>query len=524
MQTGSLNPTSQAELPAQSTEKYFAAVDLGSNSFHLIVARYSHGQLLVVDRLREMVQLRMGLDKKRRLSSEARDRALACLLRFGERLRDIPSSQVRVVGTNTLRKLRDRGVFLTEAEAALGHSIDIISGIEEARLVYLGALSSLPLEDARSLVVDIGGGSTELVVGKGSHPQALESLEMGCVSYSRKYFPKGKMSRWRFRRARLAARQELTPIVRKMAKHEWTDAIGTSGTARAIADIEQILSPGSQGVSLSGMRALMKHCAQLGNTDQLDFPELSPERAAVLPGGLAILVEVCKRFGIENMSIAEGALREGILYDLIGRYADEDARVASVRSMSARYHVDEEQAERVAETALKLFDQIADDAGLHGYDYRKLLEWAARLHEVGLDIAHARYNHHGSYLVRHTDMPGFTRREQLILSVLVGQHRRKIRSEAFKELPKANRKPLLLLVAVLRLAVLLNRSRGNDSLPDFKLAWSKDQLLLNYPRGWLRDNPLSRADLSEERRYLKGHVDLRAKAFPSGKAGKKSTG
>ena len=508
-----MNPNEAAEIPlTDSADRYFAAVDLGSNSFHLIVARYSHGQLLVVDRLREMVQLRMGLDKKRRLTSEVRERALACLLRFGERLRDIPASQLRVVGTNTLRELKDKGEFIAAAEEALGHSIDIISGIEEARLVYLGALTSMPLEDMRSLVVDIGGGSTEVIVWHGSRPLALESLEMGCVSFSKKYFPDGRISRWRFRRARLAARLELRAIASRMSHHAWSDAIGTSGTARAIAGILQELDPAAQCISRAGMRDFLDHCVRSGHVNELGFLTLSPERASVLPGGLAILIEVFKQFDIETMSVAEGSLREGMLYDLIGRYADEDARLASVRAMSARYHVDESQADRVAQTALHLYDQIADQAGFDGYDYRKLLEWAARLYEVGLDIAHSRYHMHGSYLLQHSDMPGFTRREQLILGVLVGQHRRKIREDKIKELPKANRNDVLWLIIVLRLAVLLNRSRISDPVPPVAIRLKDYTLLFTYPQGWLRANPLSRADLSEERRYLQDFVDLRVKA------------
>jgi len=508
-----MTPLDTAEAPDRdSADSYFAAVDLGSNSFHLIVARYSHGQLLVVDRLREMVQLRMGLDKKRRLTQEVRERALECLLRFGERLRDIPASQLRVVGTNTLRELKDKGDFIAAAEDALGHSIDIISGIEEARLVYLGALTTMPLEDARSLVIDIGGGSTEVVVGHGSRPLALESLEMGCVSFSKKYFPDGRISRWRFRRARLAARLELRAIARRMARHEWSDAIGTSGTARAIAGILQELDPSAQTISRDGMKEFMEHCIKSGHVDALGFAALSPERVTVLPGGLAIMIEVFKQFSIENMTVAEGSLREGMLYDLIGRYSDEDARSTSVRAMSARYHVDESQAERVAQTALHLYDQVVDQADFSAYDYRNLLEWAARLHEVGLDIAHSRYHLHGSYLLQHSDMPGFTRREQLILGVLVGQHRRKIREDRIKDLPKANRSAVLWLVIILRLAVLLNRSRSSEPVPPVVLKLKDGKLLFTYPQGWLRANPLSRADLSEERRHLKHFVDLRVKA------------
>jgi exopolyphosphatase/guanosine-5'-triphosphate,3'-diphosphate pyrophosphatase len=499
----------------ESTDSYFAAVDLGSNSFHMIVARYSLGQLLVVDRLREMVQLRMGLDKRGRLSLEFRERALECLSRFGERLRDIPPSQLRVVGTNTLRELRDKGAFLTDAEAVLGHSIDVISGIEEARLVYLGALTSMPLEDSRSLVVDIGGGSTELIVGHGSNPVSLESLEIGCVSFSKKYFSGGKLSGWRFGRARIAARLELRGITGKFGRDEWTDAIGTSGTAQSLYALLQELDPTVQGISHSGLKQLTDHFVKSKDVSQLGFAALPPERARVLPGGLAILLEVFNQFDIDNMGVAEGSLREGILYDLIGRYSDEDARVSSVRAMAARYHVDEQQAQRVTETALRLFDQVAEELDLNSQEYRKLLEWAAMLHEVGLDIAHSRYHAHGAYLLQNSDMPGFTRREQLVLGALVAQHRRKLRPQKLKELPKAQQGAVVWLIVVLRLAVLLNRSRSNESLPLVSIKPTHDGLMFTCPKGWLRNNPLSGTDLREERRYLKGHVDLQVKSCSS---------
>jgi exopolyphosphatase/guanosine-5'-triphosphate,3'-diphosphate pyrophosphatase len=235
----------------------------------------------------------------------------------------------------------------------------------------------------------------------------------------------------------------------------------------------------------------------------------------VLPGGLAILLEVFNQFDIDNMGVAEGSLREGILYDLIGRYSDEDARVSSVRAMAARYHVDEQQAQRVTETALRLFDQVAEELDLNSQEYRKLLEWAAMLHEVGLDIAHSRYHAHGAYLLQNSDMPGFTRREQLVLGALVAQHRRKLRPQKLKELPKAQQGSVVWLIVVLRLAVLLNRSRSNESVPLVSIKPTHDGLMFTCPKGWLRNNPLSGADLREERRYLKGHFDLQVKSCSS---------
>ena len=511
------NPTGEAvdklrDIPDDTDDgEIFAAVDLGSNSFHLIVARYAQGQLVVIDRLREMVQLRAGLTTKNLLDDEVQLRALDCLSRFGERLRGVDAAHLRVVGTNTLRNIHDGGAFLRAASHALGHSIDVISGIEEARLVYLGALTSLPALEEKTLVVDIGGGSTELIVGHDGKPLVLESLEMGCVSYSKIYFPNGKVSRWRFRRAQLAARQELRAVAPLFLKHKWADAIGTSGTARAIAAALLERDGSVTGISRSGMKDLMRELIGLGNTQEFAIAGISEERANVFAGGLAIMLEVFKRLDIEEMNVAEGALREGILHDLVGRYGNEDARESTVRAMCLRYHVDEAQAGRVADSAQNLLDQVENQLGLNG-DYRKLLRWAAELHEIGLDIAHSRYHHHGAYLLQHSDMPGFSKREQLILSALVGQHRRKIKANKIEAVPEEDRAVTIWLIVLLRLAVLLNRSRSGEAPPQVTINAKNGKLTLSYPSGWLKENPLSRADLSDERKYLKALVRLSVKA------------
>lgn len=490
------------ELSDSFPDGNFASVDLGSNSFHLIVARFNQGQLTVIDRLREMVQLAAGLDKRNRLDPEAQERALQCLSRFGERLRDIPPDQLRVVGTNTLRKARDSGRFMQEACELLGHSIDIISGTEEARLVYLGAVSSLPAIDGKLLVVDIGGGSTEIIVGEGVRPATLDSLYMGCVSFTRKFFPGGKLSRRRFQKARLAARLELRPVVATIKRYSWNEAVGTSGTARAVAAVLELNGLSEEGITLGAMKKLMRMMIKAGHIDELQLEGLSPERSSVFAGGLAILIEVFAALGIKQMAVAEGSLREGILHDLVGRYRDEDARVATVNAMSLRYHVDQAQAARVQRTAMEMLDQVSDSWNLKTTESRNLLSWAALLHEIGFDIAHSRYQRHGGYLLQHSEMPGFTRREQLLLSCLVSLHRRKIREDVLEE-TGSDRKEIVRLVVLLRLAVLLNRSRAPDQEMPVSIAARSSKITLRYPPGWLHDNPLTRADLASERRFLK---------------------
>ena len=482
-----------------------AAVDLGSNSFQLLVAGFRHGQLMVVDRIREMVRIAAGLDDSQNLDIASQQRALECLARFGERLRDIPPERVRAVGTNTLRKARNPSGFLSSAEELLGHEIDIISGIEEARLIYVGVSHSLPDVEGRQLVIDIGGGSTELAGGEGHVPNQLESLYMGCVSMSQKYFPRGKITAKRFERARTAARLELRPVASRFRGVDWKRAAGASGTIRAAATVLQELGFVETNISRSGLETLIQIMIGQGHVDNLDLPGLNEQRAPVFPGGIAILVEIMQELGLDELVTTQGALREGIMYDLAGRLGNEDSRRRTVRAMERRYHVDQEQAARVELTAVSLFDQVAEHWKLDQPGVRQLLGWAARLHEIGLDIAHSHYHRHGAYLLEHADMPGFNRREQAVLACVVGAHRRKISLAAISATaPKGWAKRSLRLALLLRLAVLFNRSRSYEFPEMLQIQAKGRQLRLCLSDDWLQANPLSLADLEGEQVMLRG--------------------
>lgn len=479
-----------------------AAVDLGSNSFHLVVARKGDGQLAVVDRLREAVRLGDGLDATGRPTGPVARAALDCLSRFGQRLADIPPENVRAVGTNALRRARNRSSFMQQAERALGHTIQVISGIEEARLVYLGAARSLPPDNQRRLVLDIGGGSTELIVGEGLETRALESLHMGCVSMSSRYFPEGRITAERFREAELAASLELRPVKNTFRRLGWFNVVGTSGTMRAAGRLMQELR-GENMITPAGLDALVAMLVEAGRVDASRFNSLSAERAAVLPGGLAVLRQLIKTFDIRELRVAEGALREGLLHDLMGRLSDEDARELSVRNMQARFHVDLQQAERVEATAMDLLRRVEDPWGLHAGLARLVLSWAARLHEAGLDIAHSHYQKHGAYLLEYADMPGFPGDEQLLLACLVANHRRKVNAEAVKRLPRRWQAKTWRLVLLLRLAVLLHRTRAPDDIPPLEVTVDDETLRLRFPEGWLERHPLTLVDLQQESGFLR---------------------
>jgi exopolyphosphatase/guanosine-5'-triphosphate,3'-diphosphate pyrophosphatase len=413
------------------------------------------------------------------------------------------AESVRVVGTNTLRRARRKGAFLERARAVLGHPIEIISGIEEARLIYLGAANTMPSEPGRRLVADIGGGSTELIIGEGLQTKQLESLYMGCVGMTRQFFEDGEISDKRMRRARIAARLELEPIQATFKKIGWEHAVGTSGTIRAASDILRARGSNDGVITLDAIETLIEQCVRAGDVSRLRWPGLGEDRAPVFPAGLAILAEILGILGIKSMRVAEGALREGLLYDLLGRLTDEDARVRSVRAMQGRYHVDSAQADRVEATSLNFLRQVEGAWGLQEPLAELALSWAARLHEIGLDVSHSHYHKHGAYLLEHADMPGFPQEEKKLLAAIVGGHRRKVHPEVLEDLMPPWHSKAESLIVLLRLAVLLHRGRSPVALPQITLAARGRTLDVAFPKGWLEDHPLTATDLEQDSESLK---------------------
>jgi exopolyphosphatase/guanosine-5'-triphosphate,3'-diphosphate pyrophosphatase len=464
----------------------------------MIVALADSGELKMVDRSREMVRLASGLDKRDRLEPEARERALACLGRFGERIADLPPANVRIVGTNTLRRMREHSGFLEAARESLGHPVEIISGIEEARLIFLGVARSLADQEDRRLVVDIGGGSTELIVGERSSPLDMESLYMGCVGSSLAHFPHGKVSAQAWKRARIAALQELEPIEARFRHFSWQEAVGSSGTVRAVGRIVRQAGWSERGITREALAKLRDEIVSAGRADADHLAGLSAQRAPVFAGGVAILEAIFEALDLERMRVADGALREGVLYDLLGRISHEDTRSRTVQSLLDRYHVDRQHAEQVETTARQLLEQAREPWKLEGEETQRVLGWAALLHEIGLDIAHAHYHRHGSYIVESSDLPGFSLAEQEMIAGLVRAHRRKFPLDVFKGKPKS----WLYLAVLLRLAALLHRSHARAPAPQVKLKAGKRSLKVRFEKGWLDEHPLTHADLEQEALYL----------------------
>ncbi len=491
--------TSITDINASGT---LAAIDLGSNSFHMIVARPLEGDFQVIDRLKEMVRLAEGLTEDGDLRPEVAARALACLERFGQRLRGMPSGKVRAVGTNTLRQLGPQCGFLAQAEAALGHPIEIVAGREEARLIYLGVANGLAAGDERRLVVDIGGGSTEIIIGEGFTPRLRESLPLGCVSASLRHFSAGLITAEQMDRAELAGAMEIRPVREQFRQLGWRTAVGSSGTIRAIASVVAAQGWSRDGITAEALQRLRQALVDFGQVAAIDLDGLTEERRPVFAGGVAVLCAVFRALRIERMQVSEEALREGLLYEMIGATRHQDVRERSVSVLAQRFDVDEEQAGRVRDTALILFGQAARDWELTDPLQPAMLAWAARLHEIGLAVAHDQYQRHGAYLIANADISGFSRPEQHLLASLVLGHRRKFPTQAFTELPTPWRRPAQRLCILLRLAVLLHRNRSSASRPYPMLQAAGEGLSLNFPTHWLNDHPLNRLELEDEAQRL----------------------
>ena len=472
-----------------------AAVDLGSNSFRLQVGRVVEDQIYPLDSLKEPVRLASGLTADKRLDLASQTRALDALRRFGERLRGLDGGAVRAVATNALRVAKNAGEFLPQAEAALGFPVEIIAGREEARLIYLGASHSLPGAGHKRLVVDIGGGSTEFIIGKRHEPQLMESLYMGCVSYTLRYFPDGRMDKKRLRDAQVAAAKEIELIAHDYLRLGWKEAVGSSGTARAIADVLELngLNPaGEAGITREGLDRFGQLPVKAGSAEALDLPGVRSDRLPVLPGGVAIMSAVFEELEIERMTYSDGALRLGVLYDLLGRFHHHDMRDATVSQFMRRYQVEIDQAERVRETALDALSQLRGKPSADGEI--AFLGWAASLHEIGISVAHNAYHKHGAYILGNADMPGFSKKDQARLAALVLGHRGKLE----KLVPLSEQHASWDLVFCLRLAVLLHRTRDDRELPEWRVRPAPRGYEVQLPGDWLDNNPWTAAALTEE--------------------------
>lgn len=475
-----------------------AAIDLGSNSFHLVVARIGNNQPHMLDTIKEMVRLAAGLDEQNVLTEDKMQEALDCLSRFGQRLKDLPQGNVIAAGTNTLRKAKNSAYFLARAEQALGFPIQIIAGREEARLVYQGVAHSVEQTEDFRLVIDIGGGSTEFIIGHSYHPVLTESLGMGCVSFTRKWFADDIINENNMQLAIIAARQELEWIAGEYIKHSWQEVLGSSGTIKTIASILHENFNAQGEIDYLNLQKLSRLMIQQGRIKKLEIEGLSEHRAPVIVGGLCILIGAFEELKIETMQASEGALREGLLYDMIETASGHDIRHDAISSLKDRYQVDKNQAGRIRKVALSFYDQMHLPKD---HELRDLLQWACDTHEVGLSISHSNYPAHGGYIIEQSDLAGFSREMQNTLGLMLRLQRGKLKFEMIEELPRAH-KDIVIVVILLRLSILLVRSRDWDSVSNIEIMQHEKALSLIFPEDYLETHPLTRADLLQEKKQL----------------------
>jgi len=492
-----LNNSPPAPLPDGSL---LAALDLGSNSFHLIIAKIEHGELRPVETLAEKVQLGAGLHRGR-LSEEAIERGLACLTRFAQLLESVEVQRIRVVGTNALRVAKNRWEFTWRARQILGTGVDVIYGAEEARLVYLGVAHSLA-DDAQSrLVIDIGGGSTEFIIGQKFEPRRMESLQIGCVSYNAEFFPDGLISHLHYRRAYNRARLETSHIRHHYNAQHWEEAIGASGTLQTIETILTLNGWCEEGITRAGLKQLETVLLAFETMLEIELEGLGSARRNVIVAGVAILSALFDSLDIALMRTSKGALREGVLYDLLGRLTHEDVRERTSNALMHRYAVDIDTAGRVERRARMLFTATRKSWQLGNSEW-DLLRWAARTHEIGMAISHKHFNRHSAYLLRNADLPGFSQQEQEQLALLTEAHRGKINTKLLQEFAEQERPRLAYLICIMRLAARFKYVERLEQLPEFTIAASEQSLSLDFPLDWLEQHPLTASELEQEQKAL----------------------
>ncbi len=479
----------------------YTVMDLGSNSFHLLAARIDSGQVMIIDRVREPVRLASGLDPQGNFTPLILQKAYQALERISQYTRDTPNHCVRIVGTNALRVAENADRFILRASQILGHPVEIISGLEEARLTYLGVAHDISPQETARLVIDIGGSSTEVIIGINDKPIFLDSFHMGSATYTGKYFADGKITAKRIKKAVLAARLELEPKESTLRAHGWSGVIGSSGTIKAIRKCAQQLGLDHLQITVQTLDSLLDYCSEKGNSEALEFREINRERQEVFIGGLCILSALFKALHIQSMTVSEHALREGILHDLIGRRYRDDIRNQTVNDFMQRFQINRQQANLVESTARHLFNQCRDSMQLQDEEWQ-YLGWAARLHEIGLSIAHTGYHKHGYYIITHADMLGFSQVEQSLLAFLVRAQRKKPPFGLLDHLPQTLRHAAELLAITLRLAVILNRAHSRQQAPQIAMHYMNHSVNLNFGNGRLNEHPLTQADLQQEAEHL----------------------
>lgn len=469
-----------------------AAIDLGSNSFRLEIARVEGERIITEGSWKETIRLAAGIDKNGNISEEAQQRGLNALRRIAEKIQGFPRTQVRAVGTQTLRAAKNSKEFLDKAEKILDCKVEILRGKEEARLIFEGCSFALPPSDKRRLIVDIGGASTECVIGRGHHMIEGESFHVGCVNTSVTFFKDRKITPQNFRRAVLDAAAVLEGCQYKFVKGNWDEAYGSSGTINAVSSLLASLHVTDGSITMHALELLKDKILKAESIDKLKFEGLKEDRREVLAGGVAVLIAVFHKLNIDVMKSADGALRYGILYELAGRKLQKDPREASIEQIKTAFHVNEEQAARVAEIAVGLLKSLSPDTSEENI---RFLTWAANLHETGLTLSRSDYHKHSEYLIRNSDIAGFSRQEQERLAAIVLGHRGNLKKVEPILASKLNAE----LVFCLRVATIIAHARREIRIPRMTASLHEHTFTLAIPKEWLKEHPVVEYLLEEEK-------------------------
>jgi len=487
-------------------QELYATVDLGSNSFHMLTAALEYNEIKPLDSVSEKVMLAEGLSKEKGITPEAQRRGLECIDRFAQRLQSIPKENIRIVGTNTLRAAVNSKAFVNQLEERLGRiPIEVISGIEEARLIYLGVShtwSSLS-QQTNYLVMDIGGGSTEFIIGKKFKLKEAESLRMGCVAY-RRFFPQDEINIVHFNRAEKAAEIELVNIVRDFRPEFWTNVVGSAGTFKAIENLCISQGHTQEGITLEALEKIKKQLLEFSTMDEIALDGLKELRKKTIMPGVAIATAIFKLFKIEVMHISRGGLREGILYDLIGRHNAEDIRERSINAISKRYGQHDSRIRLNSSILESLVKNISKDSSIQFTDENKqFMGWASSCSQIGLAISHTQYQNHSAYLIQNSELNGFTLKERALLAAVVRNHRRKIRPYLFEELALQPHliASMMAIVFIIRLVFIVSQNGKKNRCKDLKLKINNKQMMILFSQKWVDDNRLIYDSIINEQLY-----------------------
>lgn len=503
-----MNPITKAfdDLEVRESTQ-IAVLDIGSNSFHLVVARIISGAVQLLHKTKIKVRLADGLDGHNILSQQAIDRGIQALEVIKTSLAGFEPNSVRIVATYTLRKAKNANQFIAAAKKIFPYPVEIIAGQEEARLIFNGVAHTESLDD-KTLVVDIGGGSTEFIIGEKLEPMLLRSLDMGCVSYTQQFFAKETIKAKHFDKAITAAQQELELIEDKYINIGWQRALGTSGTIESLV-LQAGLGLETHELSLTALEQIKDDIIAAGSIDNIDLPHVNEDRKQVFPAGLAILIAIFRSLKLPSINYAQAALREGVIYEMESSLANTNIKERSAQSLATRYDVDTKQAKLVLDTCFSLFEQAKEQWHLNEARLKPLLGWSALLHEVGLHINSRGVQRHSSYILANAELPGFNSEQQTFIATLARFHRKKIKLEEIPQLTQFSHYELLNCIVLLRLAVLLNIKRQQGFLPEYEFNVDKNKLSLCFPENWLAEHPVITADLVKEQEQVeKANIKL----------------